>query len=191
MYQPPAQYRPPVPPRKKMSDGKKAGLWIGGIAAVAIIGVVGNATGAGKTSDAANPAITTPASHPSSGAEAPVKPAVVSTQPASPTTVGTSAAPSPIDNAAFDLTGSGSDCVMTYGPSTSGGTLTVVTVDVPGEIITHISDSAGNIHRNDVQITQGPNAFAYDVPLSQVGDMGAVFYLTDGTSQSCTIKPAG
>jgi hypothetical protein len=134
--------------------------------------------------------ITTPARQPSSGAEAPVKPAAVSTS-ASPTAASTSAAPSPIDNPAFGLTGSGSDCVMTYGPSTSGGTLTVVTVDVPGEIITHISDGAGNIHRNDVQITQGPNAFTYDVPLSQVGDMGAVFYLTDGTSQSCTIKPAG
>ena len=87
------------------------------------------------------------------------------------------------------MTGSGTDCTMTYGPSKTGGTVTVVTVDEPGEIITHVSDSQGNIHRNDTQITQGPNAFTYNVPLAQVGDMGAVFYPSGGSSESCTIAP--
>lgn len=95
-----------------------------------------------------------------------------------------------IDNPALDLPGSGSDCVMTYAPSPAGGTLTVITVTVPGEIRTHVSDGAGNLHTNDTHITQGPNAFTYDVPLSQVDDMGAVFYPDGGASQSCTIEPA-
>lgn len=115
---------------------------------------------------------------------------------AAPTT--TEPAPSPTKSSAqpqadlpqFDLAGSGSDCVMTYAASPSGGTLTVVTVTKPGEIITHVSDQSGNLHRNDTQITQGPNAFSYDVPLSQVGDMGAVFTPAGGSSESCTIEAA-
>lgn len=79
---------------------------------------------------------------------------------------------------------------MTYGPSQDGGTLTLITVNAPGQIITHVTDSQYNIHRNDTHITQGPNAFVYDFPLDQATDMGAVFYPDDGPSESCTIKPA-
>jgi hypothetical protein len=79
---------------------------------------------------------------------------------------------------------------MTYAPSPAGGTLTVITVTVPGEIRTHVSDGSGNLHSNDTHITQGPNAFTYATPLNQVDDMGAVFYPDGAASQSCTIEPA-
>ncbi|MBR7832476.1 hypothetical protein KDL01_04360 [Actinospica durhamensis] len=121
-------------------------------------------------------------SRPATSAAA-VKAAPKPSSPAAPT-VTTS------DNPAFDLTGSGPDCVMTYGVTPDGRTLTVVTVTIPGEIITHVSDQAGDINRHDTHITPGPNAFVYDFPLSQATDMGAIFTPDGGASQSCTIEPA-
>src|SRR6185503_2136690 len=75
-----------------------------------------------------------------------VAPAAVASSPAAAVS---SAATRVVDNPAFDLTGSGSDCVMTYGSRPDGRTVTIITVNQPGNIITHVSDRAGNINRHD------------------------------------------
>jgi hypothetical protein len=63
-------------------------------------------------------------------------------------------------------------------------------VTVAGELITHASDSSGDINRHDVQVTPGPNTFTAPVPLSQIGDIGGVLYVPDnssGTSYGCSV----
>lgn len=79
---------------------------------------------------------------------------------------------------------------MTYGPSASGGTLTEFRFTATGEIITHVSSTDGVIHRNNQPVHAGTVDFTYNVPFAQLDEGGAVFYLADDTSQSCTIKPA-
>lgn len=101
--------------------------------------------------------------------------------------------PSPVpsvvvsDNPAFDLTGSGGGCRMHYFQDEQGRTVTLFTLTVDGELITHVSGPDG-IGRHDEQETRGPVRIVYDFPLSQATDMGAVLYLPDGSSQSCTIS---
>jgi hypothetical protein len=56
-----------------------------------------------------------------------------------------------------------------------------------GEIITHLSDTAGNIYRHDDQVSAGARAYIDDVPLSQVDDAGAIFQDADGTRHVCSI----
>lgn len=101
--------------------------------------------------------------------------------------------PSPVpsvvvsDNPAFDLTGSGDGCRMHYFQDEQGRTVTLFTLAVAGELITHVSGPDG-IVRHDEQETRGVSRIVYDFPLGQATDMGAVLYLGDGTSQSCTIS---
>lgn len=90
------------------------------------------------------------------------------------------------DNPAFDLTGSGDACHMHYFQDDQGRTVTLFNLSVDGELITHVSGPSG-IGRHDEQFTRGVNRIVYDFPLSQATDMGAVLYLADGSSQSCTI----
>lgn len=118
--------------------------------------------------------------------------AAVTTRPAAPA-ASTPASPSPqptvvvSDNPAFDLTGSGGACRMHYFQDEQGETVTVFTLTVAGELITHVSGPDG-IGRHDVRETRGPVRVVYAFPLGQATDMGAVLYLGDGTSQSCTIS---
>lgn len=101
-----------------------------------------------------------------------------------------SAVPSVVvsDNPAFDLTGSGDACRMTYFQDGQGRTVTLFTLTADGELITHVSGPPG-IGRHDEQMTRGVSRIVYDFPLSQATDMGAVLYLPDGTQQSCSITP--
>lgn len=107
----------------------------------------------------------------------------------------TSAPPSPSpvpsvvvsDNPAFDLTGSGDGCRMHYFQDAQGETVTVFTLTAAGELIAHVS-GPGGIVRHDQQESAGTSRFTYGFPLAQATDMGAVLYLGDGTSQSCTIS---
>jgi hypothetical protein len=91
------------------------------------------------------------------------------------------------DNPAFDLTGSGDACRMHY-MQVDGQTVTLFTLTEAGEVITHVSGPDGSINRNDVHWTAGVSRLTYDFPLTQATDIGAVLYLPDGTSQSCTIS---
>ena len=115
----------------------------------------------------------------STGATAPAQPATSDAAAASPSVLVS-------DNPAFDLTGSGGACRMHYF-ETGGQTVTLFTLTAGGELITHVSGPDG-IVRNDRQLTAGPSRFTYGFPLSQAIDMGAVLYLPDGSSQSCTIS---
>ena len=125
------------------------------------------------------------AADPETGAVAAVPPATS----AAPPPPSSSPAPSVLvsDNPAFDLTGSGGACRMHYFQDDQGRTVTLFSLTVDGELITHVSGPPG-IGRHDEQFTRGVNRIVYDFPLSQAGDMGAVFYLPDGSSQSCTIS---
>lgn len=78
---------------------------------------------------------------------------------------------------------------MHYSQTLDGNTITRFTLTEPGELITHVSGPDGAIHRNDQQETAGTIAFTYPVPLSQIGDMGAVFYPSSGASVVCGIAP--
>jgi hypothetical protein len=55
----------------------------------------------------------------------------------------------------------------------------------PGEIISHVTTANGE-HRADDQVTSSKQ-YTYDFPLSEVTDMGAVFYYGGG-SASCSIS---
>lgn len=80
-------------------------------------------------------------------------------------------------------------CQMHYSQLPDGMTITRFTLTEPGELVTHISDTAGHVHSNDQQESAGAAAFTYDVPLGQISDMGAVFYPNDGQSVTCGITP--
>jgi hypothetical protein len=80
-------------------------------------------------------------------------------------------------------------CQMHYSQLPDGMTITRFTLTEPGELITHVSDMAGKLHRNDQQESAGAAAFSYDVPLSQISDMGAIFYPDGGASVMCGITP--
>ena len=79
-------------------------------------------------------------------------------------------------------------CAITYSGDAAGGTRWVAYVTVPGQIITHVSDNAGNLYRRVQQITPGPNAFAAPFPVSQLGDIGGVLY-DRHKSYGCSIAP--
>lgn len=91
------------------------------------------------------------------------------------------------DNPAFDLTGSGPDCVMHYFQQ-DGETVTLFRLTKAGEVITHVSGPDYSINRNDVHWSAGVSRLTYDFPLSRATDMGAVAYFPDGSSESCTIS---
>jgi len=91
------------------------------------------------------------------------------------------------DDPAFDLTGSGDACRMHYFQDGQGRTVTLFTLASGGELITHVSGPDG-VGRHDAQESAGPVRIVYDFPLAQATDMGAVLYLGDGSSQSCTIS---
>lgn len=118
------------------------------------------------------------ASHPATSAAA-VKSAPKPSSPAAP-------ALTTSDNPAFDLTGSGPDCVMHYFQQ-DGETVTLFRLTKAAEVITHVSGPDG-INRNDVHWSAGVSRLTYDFPLSQATDMGAVAYFPDGSSESCTIS---
>lgn len=100
----------------------------------------------------------------------------------------TTGVPTVTDLPQFDQAADGNACAMHYSQTSDGRTITRFTITQPGELITHVSGPDG-LHRNDEQVTANYWAYAYDVPLNQVTDMGAVLYLADGTTAACAISP--
>ncbi|HEV2640139.1 MAG TPA: hypothetical protein VGX23_33705 [Actinocrinis sp.] len=132
-----------------------------------------------------------------SAATAPAATSAATTAPTPVVVVTTKAAavvpaqPLVTDLPQFDLAGSGTGCDMHYSQNSSGMTITRFTLAGPGELITHVTGPAPDyvIHRNDNQVQAGNVAYSYDVPLSEVQDMGAVMAFSDGSSASCSIGP--
>jgi hypothetical protein len=141
-------------------------------AVVVVVGVVRYQTRAASSSDTAGDV-------PTSSAPAAAQSVSMGPSPAASVVVS--------DNPAFDLTGSGDACRMHYFQDGQGRTVTLFYLTRDGELITHVSGPPG-IGRHDEQFTRGVNRIVYDFPLSQAIDMGAVLYLPDGSSQSCTIS---
>jgi hypothetical protein len=95
--------------------------------------------------------------------------------------------PSPAAEPTFTYPGD-PQCAITYHDDGNGTMSWTANVTVAGELITHASDSSGNINRRDVQVTPGPNSFAVPVPLSQIGDIGGVLY-AGSASYGCSVAP--
>ena len=79
-------------------------------------------------------------------------------------------------------------CAITYRDDGNGSMSWIATVTVAGELITHASDKSGDINRHDVHVSAGPNTFTAAVPLSQVDDIGGVFYV-GAHSSGCSVAP--
>jgi pyruvate/2-oxoglutarate dehydrogenase complex dihydrolipoamide acyltransferase (E2) component len=160
---------------------------VGGVNRLVSGPVANNGAQAASSSPAAASAPAPAASTPAAASSSPA-PAVASSSPAPPPP-----SPSPVpsvlvsDNPGFDLAGSGDACRMHYFQDAQGRTVTLFNLAQDGELITHVSGPVG-IGRHDQQETRGVSRIVYPFPLSQATDMGAVLYLTDGSSQSCTIS---
>jgi hypothetical protein len=86
----------------------------------------------------------------------------------------------------------GPQCRITYRDGSNGTMSWTANVTVAGELITHASDTSGNIYRHDEQVTVGLNTFTAPVPLLQVTDIGGVLYVPDSsasTSYGCSVAP--
>ncbi len=83
-------------------------------------------------------------------------------------------------------------CRITYRDNGNGTMSWTANVTVAGELITHASDSSGNIYRHDEQISPGLTAFTAPVRLSQINDIGGVLYVpnaSSSTSYGCSVAP--
>src|SRR5271165_1840496 len=65
-------------------------------------------------------------------------------------------------------------CAITYRDNHNGTMSWTATVTIGGQLITHVSDKAGNIYRHVTQVTAGPATFTAPVPLPQIDDIGGV-----------------
>jgi hypothetical protein len=98
---------------------------------------------------------------------------------------------SPVAEPTFTYPG-GPQCKITYRDNGNGTMSWTGDVTIAGELITHASDTSGNINRHDEQVTVGLNTFTASVPLSQVTDIGGVLYVPDSsasTSYGCSVAP--
>jgi hypothetical protein len=98
---------------------------------------------------------------------------------------------SPVAEPTFTYPG-GRQCKITYRDNGNGTMSWTANVTVSGELITHASDTSGNINRHDEQVPIGLNTFTAPVPLSQVTDIGGVLYVPDAsasTSYGCSVAP--
>jgi len=102
-----------------------------------------------------------------------------------------SGAKSPVAEPTFTYPG-GPQCKITYRDNGNDTMSWTADVTVTGELITHASDTSGNINRHDEQVIVGLNTFTAPVPLSQVADIGGVLYVPDAsasTSYGCSVAP--
>jgi len=98
---------------------------------------------------------------------------------------------SPVAEPTFTYPGD-PQCRITYRDNGNGTMSWTANVTVAGELITHASDTSGNINRRDEQVPVGLNTFTASVPLSQITDIGGVLYVPDAsssTSYGCSIQP--
>ncbi len=74
-----------------------------------------------------------------------------------------SGAKSPVAEPTFTYPG-GPQCKITYRDNGNGTMSWTADVTIAGELITHASDTSGNINRHDEQVTVGLNTFTAPVP---------------------------
>jgi hypothetical protein len=155
-----------------MSTGKKVGIAVAVLVCLPLV-IAGMISGARQSLNSKPTAATS--SSPLASARTPLAP------------THRAAKPSPAAEPTFVYPGD-PQCAITYRDDSNGTMTWTATVTVAGELITHASDSSGNIYRHDVQVTPGPNSFAAPVPLSQIDDIGGVLYATSA-SYGCSIAP--
>jgi hypothetical protein len=98
---------------------------------------------------------------------------------------------SPVAEPTFTYPGD-RQCRITYRDNGNGTMSWTANVTVAGELITHASDSSGNIYRHDEQVPIGLNTFTAPVPLSRITDIGGVLYVpnnSSSTSYGCSVRP--
>ena len=98
---------------------------------------------------------------------------------------------SPVAEPTFTYPG-GPQCRITYRDNGNGTMSWTANVTIAGELITHASDTSGNIYRHDQQVPVDLNTFTAPVPLSQITDIGGVLYVPDAsasTSYGCSVAP--
>jgi hypothetical protein len=71
---------------------------------------------------------------------------------------------SPVAEPTFTYPG-GPQCRITYRNNGNGTMSWTANVTIAGELVTHASDTSGNIYRHDQQVPIGPNTFTAPVPL--------------------------
>lgn len=81
-------------------------------------------------------------------------------------------------------------CAITYRDRGDGSMSWTAVTTVPGQLITHATDTAGKIHRHDGHATPGPHTFALDKPLAQITDIGGNLDGDSGRSYGCSVRPA-
>lgn len=123
-----------------------------------------------------------PASTPSSP-----RPRSPSTTPTASTHPAKSAHSSPVVQPTFKYPGD-RQCAITYRDNGNGTMSWTANVTLRGELITHASDTSGNLYRHDVQVTPGANGFTAPVPLSKIDDIGGVLYVGRST-YGCSVAP--
>jgi hypothetical protein len=80
-------------------------------------------------------------------------------------------------------------CAITYRDKGDGTMTWTATVTEKGELVTHASDSSGNINRHDDPVTPGAHAYTANAPISQIGDIGGNLYAGD-SQFGCSVGPA-
>lgn len=84
----------------------------------------------------------------------------------------------------------GPQCTITYQARGGGSMSWTATTTVAGQLITHATDNAGDIHRHDTHVGAGRHEFTLDQPLAQITDIGGNLD-GSGASYGCSVRPAG
>ncbi len=157
--------------KQPMTKGQKIGVGIAVFCGVAVLVAIVDPQKSTTTSAPSTPPASATTPSPSQTTSAPAK-----------------ASQAPAVEPTFVYPGD-PQCAITYRDRGDGSMSWTATVTVPGELITHAGDAAGNLYPHDVQVSPGPNAFAAPVPLSQITDIGGNLTATDGTSYGCSVAP--
>lgn len=79
-------------------------------------------------------------------------------------------------------------CAITYRARSNSAMTWTAIVTVTGQLMTHASDTNGNIYRHVVRVAPGPHVFVAHVALSQINNIGGVLHAT-GASYGCSVAP--
>ncbi|NUP48062.1 MAG: hypothetical protein HOW97_12215 [Catenulispora sp.] len=159
----------------RLSGIQRAGAVVAAVIALGIIAALGHKSGSGSSGDKA---AATPTTH--AAASSPAGSPKATTPPAS-----SHPAPGPT----FTYPGD-PECAITYRDRSDGSMSWTVRLSVPGELITHATDTGGAIYRHDVQAAAGSTSFSAPVPLAQVTDIGGNLRTSGGRSYGCSVAPA-
>ncbi len=81
-------------------------------------------------------------------------------------------------------------CAITYQAGDDTYTLWGVTTTVPGELVTHMTDSGGNVYSHNGQAQPGAGNFTAPVPLDSVTHLDGVLTDSGGRTYNCSVAPA-